>query len=195
MYSSVKITLPDADIEYIDNFYNAKQSALLFSELYRQVTWRHDEIFMFGKQIKLPRLQAWYSDNNLSYRYSNITFESNAFMSVLNQIRHKISDYCQHEFNAVLANLYRNENDSVGWHSDDETELGINPVIASLSLGVERDFQLKHIITKEKKTLVLAPGSLLIMRGTTQHYWQHCIPKRRNSKLPRINLTFRKVLS
>ncbi len=190
----MKITLPDADIEYVSNFYNAEQASLLFNDLHQKLLWRHDDILMFGKQIKIPRLQAWYSDNDLSYRYSNMTLESQALTPILRQVQRKISEYSQHEFNAVLANLYRNQSDSVGWHSDDEIELGTNPVIASLSLGAERDFQLKHIKTKEKVTLALAPGSLLIMRGTTQHYWQHCIPKRSRNIMPRINLTFRKVL-
>jgi alkylated DNA repair dioxygenase AlkB len=111
----------------------------------------------------------------------------------LRALKEKVSDYCDHEFNAVLANLYRNQHDSVGWHSDDEPELGLMPTIASLSFGAEREFQLKHIITKEKINIVLTPGSLLIMRGNTQQYWQHCLPKRSKKIAPRINLTFRKI--
>ena len=190
----MKVKLPDAGIDYIENFYSPAESEMLFHELTQNIAWRHDDITMFGKTMKIPRLQAWYSDDDLSYRYSDMTLTSKPFTSPLEKIKEQVSDYCQDEFNAVLANLYRNQRDSVGWHSDDETELGTNPVIASLSFGAARDFQLKHINTNEKLSLRLASGSLLIMRGKTQHFWQHCIPKRSKEIAPRVNLTFRKIL-
>lgn len=189
----MKIPSPDADIEYIENFYAADKAQLFFHQLEQKLAWRHDDIKMFGKVMKIPRLQAWYGDNNLSYRYSNMTLIAQPWTESLRVLKAKVSDYCDHEFNAVLANLYRNQDDSVGWHSDDEPELGLMPTIASLSFGAEREFQLKHIITKEKINIVLRPGSLLIMRGNTQQYWQHCLPKRSKEIAPRINLTFRKI--
>ena len=191
----MKIELPNADIDYIDNFYSAKEALQLYYELTQSLAWREDTIRMFGKLMKVPRLQALYSDNNSSYRYSNMTLTSTPFTPTLTKIKQRLGGYCQEQFNTVLANLYRNEKDSVSWHSDDESELGTNPVIASLSFGAERDFQLKHIQTKEKLSIRLASGSLLLMKGTTQHYWQHCVPKRSKSIGPRINLTFRKICS
>ena len=189
----MKIILADGDIEYITGFYSAEEAETIFRELKYRLAWRHDDIKMFGKVMKIPRLQAWYGDNQLSYRYSNITLTAKPWLASLLALKESVSRYCQHDFNAVLANLYRDQNDSVGWHSDDEPELGAMPTIASLSFGAEREFQLKHIITKEKVSVMLEPGSLLIMRGETQHFWQHCLPKRTRAISPRINLTFRKV--
>ncbi|WP_220465456.1 alpha-ketoglutarate-dependent dioxygenase AlkB [Colwellia sp. BRX10-3] len=189
----MKINCSDADIEYIENFYSSDEARVLFKELGQNLAWRHDDIKLFGKVMKIPRLQAWYGDNNLSYRYSNMTLTAEPWAASLRALKAKVSDYCQHDFNAVLANLYRNQQDSVGWHSDDEPELGEMPTIASLSFGAEREFQLKHIVTKEKITISLAAGSLLIMKGETQDCWQHCLPKRTKAISPRINLTFRKI--
>jgi alkylated DNA repair dioxygenase AlkB len=189
----LKINCPDADINYIENFYSADEAQMLFNELAQNLAWRHDDIKMFGKVMKIPRLQAWYGDNNLSYRYSNITLTAKPWTASLLALKTKISDYCEHDFNAVLANLYRNQDDSVGWHSDNEPELGAMPIIASLSFGAEREFQLKHIVTKEKISIALSPGSLLIMRGNTQNYWRHCLPKSTKNIASRINLTFRKI--
>ena len=190
----MKVLLPDADIEYIEGLYSVEEATELFTVLQQSLYWRHDDIRMFGKIMKVPRLQAWYSDNGLTYRYSNMTLASKPWTATLAILKKRISDYCQHDFNAVLANLYRDQRDSVSWHSDDEAELGNMPIIASLSLGAARDFQLKHIDYKEKLTLSLSTGSLLIMRGDTQRYWQHCVPKRAKEIEARINLTFRKII-
>lgn len=190
----MKVLLPDADIEHIEGLYSVEEATELFTVLQQSLDWRHDDIRMFGKIMKVPRLQAWYSDNGLTYRYSNMTLASKPWTATLTTLKKRISDYCQHDFNAVLANLYRDQHDSVSWHSDDEAELGNMPIIASLSLGAARDFQLKHIDNKEKLTLSLSTGSLLIMRGDTQRYWQHCVPKRAKEIEARINLTFRKII-
>ena len=191
----MKINCPDADIDYIEDFYSSDEAEIIFHELRQSLAWRHDDIKMFGKVMKIPRLQAWYGDHKLSYRYSNITLTAKPWTECLQALKAKVNDYCQHDFNAVLANLYRHQNDSVGWHSDDEPELGTMPVIASLSFGAERDFQLKHTKTKEKISIALAPGSLLVMRGETQNYWQHCLPKKTKIITPRINLTFRRIFT
>jgi len=190
----MKVLLPDADIEYIEGLYSVEEATELFTVLQQSLDGRHDDIRMFGKIMKVPRLQAWYSDKGLTYRYSNMTLASKPWTATLATLKERISDYCQHDFNAVLANLYRDQHDSVSWHSDDEAELGNMPIIASLSLGAARDFQLKHIDNKEKLTLSLSTGSLLIMRGDTQRYWQHCVPKRAKEIEARINLTFRKII-
>ncbi|MGB1263785.1 MAG: alpha-ketoglutarate-dependent dioxygenase AlkB family protein [Cognaticolwellia sp.] len=189
----MKIALPDADIEYIEDFYSTKEADCFFQQMQQNLQWRQDDISMFGKRVKIPRLQAWYGDSNLSYRYSNMTLTAQPWTKTLQTLKATVSEYCLVDFNAVLANLYRNQNDSVGWHSDNEVELGDSPTIASLSFGAKREFQLKHINSKEKFSLVLAPGSLLVMRGATQNYWQHCLPKRAKTIAPRINLTFRKI--
>tara|TARA_R110000824_G_scaffold128509_1_gene289345 strand:+ start:7436 stop:7927 length:492 start_codon:yes stop_codon:yes gene_type:complete len=151
----LKILLPDADITYIENFYAKDEVYKLFHQLAQTVAWRQDDIRMFGNIMKIPRLQAWYGDHNLHYRYSNMTLIAKPWTASLLSLKAKVSDYCQHNFNAVLANMYRNQHDSVGWYSDNEPELGKMPVIASLSFGAKRDFQLKHIKTQEKKTLFL----------------------------------------
>lgn len=189
----LKIELPNADIEYIEDYYSVKEADCFFQQMQQTLRWRQDDILMFGKRVKIPRLQAWYGDNNLLYRYSGTTLKAQPWTKTLQTLKTKVSDYCQLDFNAVLANLYRNQNDSVGWHSDNEVELGDSPTIASLSFGAAREFQLRHLETKAKFSLVLAPGSLLIMRGSTQHFWQHCLPKRTRTIAPRINLTFRKI--
>lgn len=190
----MKILLPDADIDYIEGFYSPNNATAIFAALQQSLAWRNDDIVLFGKRVPIPRLQAWYGDNKLQYRYSNLTLTAQPWTSHLLAIKAKVSEYCHHEFNAVLANLYRSEKDSVGWHSDDEPELGEMPTIASLSFGATREFQLKHKDTGMKKNILLKSGSLLIMQGKTQHYWQHCLPKRSRALAPRINLTFRKII-
>lgn len=143
--------------------------------------------------MAIPRLQAWYGDNYQAYTYSGLTMKALPWTPELGELRKRIEQHTGFLFNSCLANLYRDGNDTVGWHSDDEPELGVNPTIASLSLGESRDFQLKHKITKEKLTIPLKTGGLLLMSGETQHYWQHCIPRTKRVKSPRINLTFRLI--
>lgn len=190
----MKISLPDADIDYIEEFYSAIEAAEVFTALLQSLAWRQDDIVLFGKKVNIPRLQAWYGDNQLSYRYSNMTLTAQPWTTQLLALKARVSDYCQLDFNAVLANLYRSEKDSVSWHSDDEPEFGAMPNIASLSFGAAREFQLKHKVTGIKKNMMLHSGSLLVMRGKTQDYWQHCLPKRHRAIAPRINLTFRKII-
>lgn len=150
---------------------------------------------MYGKQVALPRLQAYYGDDIASYAYSGLVMQPLPWIDVLVHLKDKISAFVDQDFNAVLANLYRNQNDTVGWHSDDEKELGINPVIASLSFGQERNFTMKHKLSGEKLTIPVTCGSLLIMSGETQQYWLHSVPRTKAKKLERINLTYRKIYS
>lgn len=190
----INITAPNAQLTFEPQFYGMQQAQQLFDLLHQELAWRQDEIFVYGRQVAIPRLQAWYGDRQQDYTYSGLTLQALPWTPTLVQIKQAVECYTGYRFNTCLANLYRDGNDSVSWHSDDEAELGINPVIASVSLGAKRDFQLKHKQQKEKLTVPLSSGSLLLMAGETQHYWQHCIAKTKRVKSPRINLTFRQIL-
>lgn len=190
-----KLPLPDSEIYYLPNFIPAENTLDLFDILRQKIQWQQDEIRIFGKQIQQPRLTALYGENGRTYSYSGLTMNPLPFTSTLKEIKANIEAYALENFNVVLLNLYRNGQDSNGWHSDDEKELGKNPAIASLSLGEERWFHLRHKKNKSlKHKLILENGSLLLMKGSTQHFWQHQIPKTKREIGERINLTFRKIL-
>lgn len=161
--------------------------------LTNSLLWNTYEIKIFGKKILSPRLTAWYGDEQCVMKYSGLTFYPIPFTKELLYIKSEIENLTQHKFNCVLANLYRDGNDSMGWHADDEKETGINPVMASYSLGTERVFQLKHNISKERIDIPLKNNSLLVMAGEMQHYWKHQIPKSKKVNQLRINLTFRYI--
>lgn len=167
----------------------------LFERLQDTLEWEQSVIRIHGRDVRIPRLNAWYGDAGAVYAYSGTRFVPKPWTSTLTEIRARIEDTTGHAFNGVLANLYRDGNDSVGWHSDDEPELDRNPVIASVSLGAERRFAMKHKHRKEvwPVYLQLAHGSLLLMTGATQHHWLHQLPKTKKPVGPRINLTFRLV--
>ena len=149
---------------------------------------------MFGKTHPQPRLTAWYGD--MAYRYSGLTMQPLPWTPLLLEIKNRVETITDHRFNSVLLNYYRDQADSMGMHSDDEKELGPNPAIASLSLGAERLFSLKHKTRRDLKTLKqgLPDSSLMLMRGETQKHWRHGIDKSRRAHGPRINLTFRRIL-
>ena len=165
----------------------------LLAELTADVAWRQDRITVYGKSHLQPRLTAWYGD--CAYRYSGLTLEPAPWTPRLQQLRECVQALTGCEFNSVLLNYYRNEHDCMGMHSDDERELGPRPAIASLSLGAERELQLRHRARRDLKPvrLPLPPGSLLLMRGDTQRYWRHGIPRLRRPCGPRVNLTFRRI--
>lgn len=148
---------------------------------------------MFGKMLDIPRLQAWYGDKGANYTYSKLTLQPLNWTPTLLALRQRVSEFCQHDFNAMLANCYRDHRDSVSWHSDDEPELGEQPLIASLSFGCEREFHFKHKGSGERVKFPLQSGSLLVMSGDTQKNWLHVIHKTRIEKPMRINLTFRNI--
>ena len=185
---------PDSDIRYFPEFCSAEDAASQFSSLMVGTPWRNDKITVFGKTYDQPRLTAWYGEEGKSYSYSGIVMHPIPFTKLLSEIKAKVESKTGERFNSCLLNLYRDGQDSNGWHSDDEKELGKDPVIASLSLGQTRMFHLRH---KKDKTLKhkieLKTGSLLLMRGTTQHFWQHQLPKTKRKIDPRINLTFRSI--
>lgn len=186
------IEIPDGDIAFYRQFFGAAESERLYSELLQQITWRQDSITLFGKTMLVPRLTAWYGDPGKSYSYSGIFMEPEPWTPTLIRIKNAIETVCRVSFNSVLINLYRDGNDSVGWHSDDEPELGRNPIIGSVSFGATRKFLLKHKRNPHLRVaLELSDGSLLVMGGSTQHYWLHQVPKTARKVGPRINLTFR----
>lgn len=190
----VKNCIEDMQLTYYPHFYPMHKADALFRALMNKIEWHQEQYQMFGKTIASPRLVAWYGDPEATYTYSGIQHQPKMWLPELFYLRQTIERRFHIQFNAVLVNLYRNEADSMGYHADNEPELGREPIIASLSLGAERKFNLRH---KEKKSLHkmrLKHGSLLIMSGLTQHHWVHCIPKEKGPTAARINLTFRKLV-
>lgn len=189
------IELPDGEVTFYGAVDLGGDPAEVFADLYREIAWRQEDITLFGKRYQQPRLLAWYGDVGASYSYSGKRYAPQPWTDGLEALRVRIQERTGATFNSVLANLYRDHNDSMGLHSDDEAELGAQPVIASLSLGEERVFRLKHRTRRELKPLrlPLPSGSLLVMRGDTQQHWKHEVPKSSQPCGPRINLTFRLV--
>ena len=189
------LPLPDAVFEYYPNFFTNDEAEALFKKIHDETKWQHDEITIFGKKIAQPRLTCLFGNEGKPYSYSGITMHPNPWNPTLVYIKEKIEAIAQQHFTTVLANLYRNEKDSNGWHADNEKELGRNPIIASVSFGEVRKFQLKHNNNPDAKlTLNLSPGSLLLMKEGSQIHYKHQIPKATQSKKDRINLTLRTIL-
>ncbi len=185
-------SLPDAEISYHSNFFNIQKSNELFSKLKSEIPWQLDNIMVFGKSHPQPRLTALFGNKGKPYGYSNIVMQPRAWSPLIMYIKNEIEEICKENFTTVLLNRYRDGKDSNGWHADNEKELGKNPIIASVSFGAERIFQMKHnSIEKLKQNITLEHGSLLIMKGATQHFWKHQIPKTAKPIGERINLTFR----
>jgi alkylated DNA repair dioxygenase AlkB len=184
--------MPDAEVIFYPTFFPPPQSDALFEDLLRGTDWRQEQIKFYGKPVNLPRLTAWYGDDGKTYWYSGIRSEPRPWTPALLAIKREVEAAAGVSFNSVLLNLYRGERDSVAWHSDDEAELGVNPVIGSVSFGDARTFQFRHKKHKEwRRQVELTHGSFLLMRGPTQHHWLHQIPKASGPRRPRINLTFR----
>lgn len=189
-----KLKLPDCDIWYYPGFLDADEATRCFEALRLETPWRQDDIKVFGKTYPQPRLTALYGNNQKPYQYSNIQMHPVPFTPLLKTLKAAADKISGTSFSTCLLNLYRDGMDSNGWHADDEKELGTNPIIASLSLGQERSFHLKHKKNKGlKHKMVLEHGSLLLMKGSTQHNWLHQIPKTRRPVGERINLTFRVI--
>ena len=185
----------DGELFLIRAFYKQAEADTLMIKLSSELDWQQEDIIIAGKSVRVPRLMCWYSEPGAVYRYSGVSHAPVPLIKSLTRIQQQVQNYCQHGFNSVLGNLYRNGDDSMGWHADNEKELGINPIIASLSFGEQRLFKMRHNKTKEFLDLQLQHGDLLLMSGALQHHWRHCLPKTRKSKQPRINLTFRQILS
>lgn len=190
----IALDLPNATIEYYPNFFKEIQAKEFFDKLYQEIPWQQDPITVFGKTHSQPRLTALFGNEGKPYSYSNIVMQPHRWNPLLMFIKNEVEEKCNENFTTVLLNLYRDGKDSNGWHADNEKELGRDPVIASVSFGAERNFHLQHnSIPEAKIKITLGNGSLLLMRGETQHFWKHQIPKTSKIVAPRINLTFRVI--
>ena len=192
IHNNITTELKDGEILYDRNFLSSVEASRYFKILRNETAWQQDQIKVFGKVYDQPRLTALYANNNFPYSYSNITMYPSPFSATLLEIKEKVEQQLKKEFTTCLLNLYRHGRDSNGWHADNEKELGKNPIIASVSLGAERMFHMKHRTDNSQKIKInLIHGSLLVMNGSTQHYWLHQIPKTKKHVEERINLTFR----
>lgn len=192
--SSPIIRMQDAELLYHPAFYDKTESDRIFKTLLETIVWKQDKIMMYGKELPLPRLSAWYGDNSKPYTYSGIKLNPLPWTDELLQIKEKIETEAKVKFSSVLLNRYRDGQDYVGWHTDAEKELGINPIIGSVNFGATRKFQLRRIDDhKEKFELELKHGTFLVMCGATQHFWQHQVPKTALKIGERLNLTFRVI--
>lgn len=182
------------DIEQIAGFYQPAESDQILRYFQQEHDWPENRYRYSGRQFVLPRLQTWHADANIRYNYSNNLLETRAWTPLLLAIRTKVELFLANSFNAVLVNYYRGGEDHVGWHADDEPELGKQPLIVSLSFGAERRFEFKHKLSSKTGSVVLSQGSLLIMQPSFQHLWLHRVPKTHDVCAGGINLTFRQVV-
>ena len=191
------IPMQDAEVYYLHRLPLAEAPHIVMHHLIDEVPWRAEEIVVWGKTFPQPRLIAWYGDVGKNYTYSGINLSPLPWTQALLDIKRRVEAVARTDFNSVLLNYYRDHQDSMGLHSDDEPELGERPILASLSLGEERIFILKHKREKALKPvrLKLASGSLLLMKGETQRYWKHGLDKETRPCGPRVNLTFRHILT
>jgi alkylated DNA repair dioxygenase AlkB len=186
----------DAEIFYVPGFIRLSEAERCCERLRFECDWQQLPLTMFGRTVMSPRLVAWYGDPGVTYRYSGQQHCAEGWTPTLQMLRRRVERRIDLRFNSVLANLYRNGADSMGWHADNEPELGARPVIASLCFGRARRFQLRRRVDHGSRLgVVLEPGSLLVMSGDSQRDWQHCVPKMRGVADTRINLTFRRVMS
>ncbi len=200
--SSRKITLVQIEMNllskdghalYIPSVFDENSCDALFASLLKTVTWKEDQLVMFGKLITTKRKVAWVGDAGCSYTYSGVKKFPQAWTPALLEIKQKVEALAQHTFNSCLLNLYHDGSEGMGWHSDDEKELEQAAPIASVSFGGERKFTFKHKFDRTSVSLTLANGSVLLMQAPTQQYWQHSLTKTKRLVAPRINLTFRAI--
>ena len=187
----VRMALPDAEVEYRRGFFTPDEAQALFGALRAEIRWERHRVRIRGREVDCPRLSGWEGD--ATYAYSGITLRPAPWTPRVDAVRRRIEAATGETFNSVLANLYRDGRDRLGWHADDEPELGPVPVIASASFGAPRRFLLRRKRGGASVPIVLEPGSLLVMRGATQRHWLHSVPPTRRPVGPRINLTFRRI--
>lgn len=178
-----------------DGCISQEECLKLLYRLIETVNWHEDFYVAFNRKFNIPRLQAWFADAGIQYSYVNNLLSTQPWLDPLRAIKNEVEAVTGSVFNSLLVTYYRDGNDYVDWHADDEEELGENPVIASLSLGTVRRFQLRHNTRAEESEIPLKNGDLLLMQPGLQKYWQHRVPKESNLNQPRINLTFRQVVN
>lgn len=189
------VPLPDAELRFDPHWLGPVEADALMTGLQAQVPWSVHRIRVFGREVDSPRLSCWIGDPQAHYRYSGADFAPQPWPASLQPIRERLQETLGVAFNSVLANQYRDGRDAMGWHSDDEPELGPEPVIASISLGATRRFALKHRRQPDRAlALELPHGSLLVMSGATQRNYRHALPRTTRALGARINLTFRRIL-
>lgn len=182
------------EVLFYPGFFTVGTADELMESLLSNIPWKQEPIKIFGKEVMQPRLTCWMADKEVDYTYSGTTMKGNGWIEPADSILDLVSAVAGVRFNGALFNLYRDGQDSMGWHRDNEKVLGKNPVIASVTFGEERIFKLRDYQTKEEKyEVLLTHGSLLIMKGETQHYWEHSIPKSKIIREKRINITFRRL--
>ena len=184
----------DLDAYLLRNWLESDLADKYYNEL-MTLDWQTERLSMFGKSIIVPRKIAWFADGGLNYRYSGVDHIGQPMPNSLEWIKARLQDDNIGEFNACLANLYSTGNDYMGWHSDNEPSLGVRPTIASVSIGEARDFVFKHQNSSQKISIKLYHGDLLVMFGNSQEDWRHALPKRKKVVNPRINLTYRRLIS
>ncbi|MDC8832402.1 alpha-ketoglutarate-dependent dioxygenase AlkB family protein [Alteromonas gilva] len=192
--SLAALPLPDADVLYQAGWLSAVESNQLAAQLQKELPWRQDSIKLYGREVKIPRLQSWHGAPHCHYQYSNLSLTPQRMTASLSHIQQRLQRELACQFNCVLANWYRDGQDGMGMHADDEPELGAQPVIASLSLGAARKFSFKHLASGKRTDFILEPGSLLVMRGATQQHYHHGLAKTRKPVSDRINLTYRYII-
>ena len=183
----------DGEIDFYEDFLTENEADRLFHRMETSMDWQEEHLRMGGRPVRVPRRVAWHGDAGTVYQYSGVRHEPQPWTPELLALRTRLEDFCGRRFNSVLGNRYADGQDGMGWHADNEQELGHEPFIASLSLGAERRFDIRHNATREILHLSLGPGSLLTMGGVFQSHWQHRIAKAAGITRPRINLTFRLI--
>lgn len=181
----------DGEVNYCGRIFDDLEEDRVFLNLMNEVPWESDEVVMFGKKIITARKVAWFGDEPFPYKYSGTEKVALRWTPLLNDLKRRVEDLSGERFNSCLLNLYHDGSEGMGWHSDDESSIVKDSAIASLSFGVERKFSFKHRETKETTSLMLERGSLLVMKGSTQRFWAHALPKTKKVDSARVNLTFR----
>ncbi|OBP13959.1 DNA methylase [Rheinheimera sp. SA_1] len=188
-----RFVLPDAELWLWPRWLDTKRSAAVMQTLQQQLQWQQPELRLFGNMVSIPRQQVWMGDTHCSYRYSGVTFMPQPWHPLVQKLTAWVNQQLNRQFNCVLLNLYQDGSDHMGWHSDDEPELGFCPDVASLSLGQARRFDLKHKHQQYQLSLPLQDGDLLLMQGPCQQHWLHRVPKQAQASSARLNLTFRYI--
>lgn len=195
-YDTERNLLPkDGTVNYYGKILSVEEADMFYNALLNGIEWKNDEAVLFGKHILTKRKVAWYGEKNFKYTYSNTTKEALPWTKELVALKELIEVKTGEKFNSCLLNLYHDGNEGMAWHSDGEKDLKKNGAIGSLSFGAERKFAFKHKETKETVSLILQHGSLLVMKDTTQTHWLHRLPPTKLISKPRINLTFRTIVS